>query len=116
MGARRCLYDVSVATGESSRNEQVKVRAGQRRQDALLQASPHQKAHLLKALNGGLTRIGDVAFITGAGKVALRHAAIIVARPDQAIEIDFMRIGHGLRSTLEVSVREAMACVMDTRV
>ena len=76
----------------------------------------HEEAHLFQPLKRGFSRIGHVTIIAGAGKVARGHTTIIMARPDQAIEIDFMRIGHGLRSTLEVSVREAMACVMDTRV
>ena len=69
--------------------------AGQRSSPtALLQSSAHQKAHLLKALDRRFSRIGDVAFIAGAGEVALRHASIIVARPDQAVEIDFVCCAH----------------------
>ena len=45
-------------------------------------------AHLLDALQRRRAREGDVALVGGGGEVAEAEAGIIVARPDDAVEID----------------------------
>ena len=74
------------AVAEIGEEGQPGARLG--RQHALCQPRTHHHAHLFKALQRRLARIGDIAGILRAGEIAVRQAAIIVGRPDQAVEID----------------------------
>ena len=59
-----------------------------RQEDALRQAEPQIVPHLLEALQRRRAREGGLARIGGGGEIAEAEPGIIVARPDDAVEID----------------------------
>ncbi len=64
------------------------VRARMRQQHALRQPEPQIVPHLLDALQRRGARIGDLALVRRRREVAEAEPGIIVARPDDAVEID----------------------------
>ena len=67
----------------------------QRQQETLGQPQPHHEAHLGDALQCSGARARRGPAVARTGEVAERERRIIVARPDQAVEVDFA--DHGFR-------------------
>ena len=80
---------------DAQRVEPRPVRAQMRHEEALGEAEPQIGAHLLHALQRRLARMRDRAVIVGRGDVAGAEARIIVARPDDAVEIDLAEAHRG---------------------
>ena len=85
--------------------QQCKIGPRQREQEALREPAFHIRAHLRHALQRRGTRIGSAALVARAGDVAETEAGVIVARPDDAVEIDFPE--HMLSVRFERSRRPA---------
>ena len=71
-----------------------------REQQPLRQAEFEHATHLGDALQGRRARGGDSTRVAGRGEVAERQPGIIMARADEAVEID---LAHGLSSHASVS-------------
>lgn len=79
------------------RAEPKMVGAGVRQQDSLRQPERDVAAHLGDALQGGGARVADRACVLGCRQIAATEPGVIVAGPDQPVEIDLDQPGRVAR-------------------